>query len=72
MAPFPLVGVSAPMTNVGCVPPSDEIGTTGSDHRVMVDPLQHTLLDSFLYGSLCSEEFCMLESVSHILGVGHE
>ena len=72
MAPFPVVGVVAPITNVGCVPPSDEIGTTGSDHGVMVDPPQHTmLLGYFLYGGLCSEEFCMLESDSHILGVDH-
>ena len=63
--------LAAPMTNVGCVPPSDEIGTTGSDGGRMADPpAQHTLLSYYSYGRLCSEDFCMIESGSHILWVG--
>ena len=49
--------LAAPMTNVGCVPPSDEIGTTGSDGGRMADPpAQHTLLSYYSYGRLCSED----------------
>ena len=42
------------MTNVGCVPPSDEIGTTGSA-GLMDDSPEHTLC-----GNLCSQ---MLDGV---------
>ena len=47
---FVVVGVAvAPMTNVGCVPPSsDEIGTTGSDHGVMIHPPKHTAVLLFV------------------------
>ena len=46
---FLVAQIAAPMTNVGCVPPSDEIGTTGSA-GLMDDSPEHTLC-----GNLCSE-----------------
>ena len=60
--------VVAPMTNVGCVPPSDEIGTTGSDHGVMVHPPQHNLLSSAIF---CIRDVfkLKLKSFAYSLGI---